>query len=87
MERLATMSEAEMAQRWRDMRPRYIRFLAFFVLAAAGLFFGNRCLGFNQTITNFANVAFQIFSVFIVLFLVLTVMSLYYGRAPAKQST
>jgi uncharacterized membrane protein YtjA (UPF0391 family) len=88
MERLETMSRDEMAQRWREMRSRYVKFLSFFVIAMAALFLGNRYLGLSQGAHDIAGVAFNIFSVFAVLFLMLTVMSVIYGRPSAtKQST
>jgi hypothetical protein len=87
MERLEAMSQEEMAQRWREMRPRYLKFLMFFVFAAVSLFLANRVLSFGQTTVNIVNVAFQIFCVFVVLFGMLTGMSFLYGRVPAKQST
>ena len=87
VERLETMSAAEMAQRWRDMRPRYIKFLALFVAAAIMLFLTNHYMPFTQTVLNIVNVAFQILIVFSVLFSMLTAMSFIYGRVPAKQTT
>ena len=87
VERLETMTQEEMAQRWREMRPRYLKFLAFFVIAAVSLFLTNHFMPFGQTALNIVNVAFQIFCVFTVLFSMLTAMSFIYGRVPAKQST
>jgi len=86
-QRIENMSPEEMAQRWVAMRPRYLKFLAFFFLAALGLYLSNHFFPFEQTTLNIVNVAFQIFCVFVVLFMFLTGMSYIYGRVPAKRST
>jgi hypothetical protein len=86
VERLENMSAEEYRQRWRDMRPRYLRFLGFFVAAAVSLFLANHYQHFQQSVLNVVNVAFQIFCVFVVLFGMLTAMSFIYGREPGKQA-
>jgi ABC-type transporter Mla maintaining outer membrane lipid asymmetry permease subunit MlaE len=86
VERLEKMTPEEMAQRWREMRPRYVKFLAFFIAAAFSLFVANHFQHFSQGVLNVVNVAFQIFCVFTVLFGMLTAMSLFYGRDPRKEA-
>src|SRR5690242_19169997 len=85
-ERIEKMSAEEMALRWVSMRPRYFRFLLFFILAALGLYLANHFFPFEQTTLNIVNVAFQIFCVFVVLFVMLMGMSYIYGRVPTKRT-
>ena len=86
MERLENMSPEEYRLRWREMRPRYLKFLGFFVAAALSLFLANHVQHFQQSVLNVVNVAFQIFCVFVVLFGMLSAMSFIYGREPRKQA-
>jgi polyferredoxin len=85
-ERIEQMPPDEMAQRWVAMRPRYLKFLLFFVLAALVLYLANHFFPFEQTTLNIVNVAFQIFCVFVVLFMMLMGMSYIYGRSPNKRT-
>ncbi|HEY4330079.1 MAG TPA: hypothetical protein VGN88_10120 [Phycisphaerae bacterium] len=85
-QRYEKMTDEEMQQRWREQRPRYIKGLAFFVIAALTLFLANHFQHFEQSVLNVVNVAFQILCVFCVLFGMLTAMSFIYGKAAANQT-
>ncbi|HVX86571.1 MAG TPA: hypothetical protein VH253_17450 [Phycisphaerae bacterium] len=69
----------QVAQRWRAMRPRYVKWTCGFLLGAVALFLGNRALPLNQGTVNVINVAFQIFCIFAVMFTVLLGMSFIFG--------
>ena len=84
--RIENMSAEEMQARWLAMRPRYLKGLAFFVIAAVTLFLTNHFRPFDQATLNIVNVAFQIICVFCVLFGMLTAMSFIYGRPVAKEA-
>jgi len=84
VERLETMSPEEMQQRWAALRPRYVRWLAFFIVVAVTLFTVNRVEHFSQGVVNIINVGFQISCIFAVMFAVMTAMSLVFGRATEK---
>lgn len=73
------LTPEQVAQRWRDLRPRYFRWLGFFLLAAVILFTCNRAMALNQATVNVINVAFQIFCIFSVMFAVLVGMSFIFG--------
>lgn len=86
IERLENTSPEEMARRWVEMRPRYLRFLACFLACAVILFLSNHVFHYSQGILNVINVAFQIACVFTALFTMLTAMSFIFGRTPAGQT-
>ena len=94
-ERLNNMSQEEIAERWRQMRPRYFRWLGLFTLLAAIMFSVNHALimqfsaaAIKQNdmlvkLIGFLNAAFQISCIFWVLFVFLVGMSYFYGKVPA----
>jgi len=94
--RFESMTPGELEQRWRDMRPRYFRWLGLFVLLAAIVYLINHVFlmqhtaaelkadSFYTTTISILNVAFQISCIFCFLFTVLTGMSYIYGRASTK---
>lgn len=86
-QRLADFTPEEMAQRWADMRGRYVRWTAFFSIMAGTLYLANRFGHYSQGAVNIMNVAFQIASIFGVLFVVMTAMSLIYGRGARKEQS
>ena len=84
--RLENMSPEEMQARWLAVRPRYVKGLAFFVIAALTLFLTNHFRPFEGSTLSVVNVAFQIICVFCVLFGMLTGMSFIYGRPTASET-
>src|SRR3954465_15510934 len=92
--RFESMSHEEVAERWRVMRPRYFRWLGLFTLLAAIMYLVNHALIMqysadalkaNDTLVKligFLNAAFQISSIFWVLFIALIGMSYFYGKPP-----
>ncbi len=74
-----SLTQEQVAERWRMMRPRYWRWLAMFASLAVLLFFGNRTLSPSQGVVNVINVGFQIALIFGVMFSVMIVMSYVFG--------
>ena len=97
-QRYKDMSSEEVEKRWRDMRPRYFKWLGLFVSLACITFLLNhvflmqhsaaelRVDGFYTKTIGVLNVAFQISCIFTFLFTTLVSMSYFYGRPSAKQT-
>ena len=87
--RFEQMSNEELEQRWRDMRPRYFKWLGLFISFAAIIWLGNHALLMQHTkadletnyntMIHILNAAFQISSIFCCLFVCLIGMSYIYG--------
>ncbi|HVT79167.1 MAG TPA: hypothetical protein VHM90_00810 [Phycisphaerae bacterium] len=87
--RFEQMSSEELEQRWRDMRPRYFKWLGLFVSLVAIIWLVNHGLLMQHTkadleanyntIIHILNAAFQIASIFCCLFVCLIGMSYIYG--------
>jgi len=94
-DRINSMSHEEIAERWRQMRPRYYRWLALFTMLSIILYLINHALIMQYSaealkrndllvkLIGVLNAGFQISSIFWMLFAFLVGMSYFYGKAPA----
>ncbi|MEI7767413.1 MAG: hypothetical protein WCJ97_08255 [Phycisphaerae bacterium] len=78
-DRYNKLTPDEVKARWQGLRPRYYRWLGLFGSAAALMFLLNHAVVMPQKVVDIINVAFQICSIFFVMFAVLIAMSYIFG--------
>jgi hypothetical protein len=83
--RFEKLSDEEIAKRWREAIPRYLRWITLFGITSVGLFVFNHFAPQGQTVTNIINVAFQISTIFVVCFVMMLMMGLKYRNADKKR--
>jgi hypothetical protein len=84
--RFDQLSGEEIQARWKGLLPKFLKGFALFGSATVLIYALNHFFILPQRITDIANVAFQICSIFAVCFTFLSAMGLYYSGGSWKQS-